>query len=437
MAFLFLCIYTVLVLFRPQDWLLPPAVARLHLLDIAALGSIFFTFVGMQAGRSATGLSRTPHCWLIAGLFGCVVLSHVAHVYFSGMLMAIEEFGKICLIYFLVVANVHRIWQYRVFAGIIVGIAFLMAVHCILQIALGAGFAGTPPLVVHPGSESEIYRAQFFGIFGDPNDTSLFLVAALPLSLFVLRPLRGSRLLALLYWGALIAGCYCTGSRGGFLALMVMAMVLLMMQFRLRRVFVYCIALFLVALMAAPGRFQLGFLEASASGRVEYWGTANAVFKSSPVFGVGYRMITDYLPQDRATHSSFVQAYADLGLLGYAFWFSLLAMSVLGCWRVAQLVPESSAEEELVFIAKLMVPSLVGFFAASYFLSRSYTLPLYLMLGLAAAIYRRAGEAVGFRTLNWRCWASLERIWVYPVISLASICLIYLNIVLYNLTAGR
>ncbi len=81
--------------------------------------------------------------------------------------------------------------------------------------------------------------------------------------------------------------------------------------------------------------------------------------KSRPIFGVGYDMFMDALPQ--TAHNSYVLAAAELGIVGLFCWIGLLYCSFKGL-SVIQL-----REPRYYNYALGLQSSMVGFCAAAFF----------------------------------------------------------------------
>jgi hypothetical protein len=58
-----------------------------------------------------------------------------------------------------------------------------------------------------------------------------------------------------------------------------------------------------------------------------------------------------------------------LGLAGYSFFFGLLALSFIGCWKIGDMIPENKTEESLRYFGNCMVPALAGMYASAYFIT--------------------------------------------------------------------
>jgi hypothetical protein len=248
-----------------------------------------------------------------------------------------------------------------------------------------------------PDSEFRVIKG---GLFGDPNDLALTLIAILPFTIALRR--RGALVRnALLVWlpvAVILYGIYLTRSRGGVLAL---ACVLgLLVRHRLGNS--VSLATAGVALLALLGAGFVGSrsmsMDQSAEGRVEMWSAGLACLKESPLWGVGFsnfEMVTA-----KAAHSAFVQSFAELGFLGYLLWLGLILLTLDDLRRI-----HASANEEdsdLRKWAHTVQVALIGFMAGAVFLSRAYDVQLFVLIGLGTAVAvvaRRRGYLVRSRSV--------------------------------------
>ena len=99
-------------------------------------------------------------------------------------------------------------------------------------------------------------------------------------------------------------------------------------------------------------------------------------------------MFGEITDKARASHNAYVSCYTELGLFGYWFWFNLLTLGVIGCYRtrVAFRRPRNGAQIYLKRLAGLSIASLAGFAASAYFLSRAYVFPFFFLFGLLNSI---------------------------------------------------
>jgi O-antigen ligase len=215
-----------------------------------------------------------------------------------------------------------------------------------------------------------------------------------------------------LFWLAvsavLVYGIYLTDSRGTLLALLVLLGIYI---WRKRGIIVAGMlgAAALGGLMMLPSRLQdVDVSEESAFGRVDSWYEGLQMFMSNPVFGVGPGNYSDY--NTLTAHNSFMLVLAETGYLGFTVW---LAFVCYGFWMM--LVVMRSSDDDLVEhegeegaaemiedwhddrrIAFTLLLSLCGFFAAAFFLSRSYVVTLYLLMALVVAHYYGMQQRYGF-----------------------------------------
>jgi O-antigen ligase len=202
----------------------------------------------------------------------------------------------------------------------------------------------------------------------------------------------------------------------------------------------------LMGLMLMPSRMQeLDVDESSAFGRVDAWYEGLHMFMSHPLFGVGAGNFTDY--NELTAHNSLVLVLAETGFFGYILW---LAFVGYGFWMMLTILrfrsrpvagatrstgsPSANTNEPAMAnsliktdapatsdepakeddwqqersLALTLLLSLCGMFAAAFFLSRSYTVLLYLLAAVVVGHYlgarRRFPGLPTFSLINdgWR-----------------------------------
>lgn len=434
MTFFFISLFVVLVFWRPQDWLVPWLFGW-PLLDVIFVIALATFIIEVQYGRLK--LPRNiPHFYLLAGLFVAAVMSHVANTYFQGMMDTIPEVFNICFFTVIFICVLDTPGKLRGITWMIVAMSCLMAVHALMQVRLGQGFAGQEPLFV-PGTETKMpyVRAWFFGIFADPNDMAQMLATSIPLAFAM--PRRRSLLGLLLSCGItylLVLAILATGSRGGLVALAGGAAVMIALILPARWLPSALIVIIVAALFLCP--FSGNVLDAAARDRVVFWGQANYIFRDNPVFGIGHNMFW-MVANSRAAHNSFVLCYTELGVFGYYFWFSLLVMSFVGAWRVKAMLRGYTGADEawLRRFVGLCLAALMGYSASGYFLSRTFMYPLFFLFGIMAA-----STAVALRCLpadhppvfNFRKDLAV----IAPLATLVSIAYVYISILFLNKAFG-
>ena len=255
MAYATLIVYVLVLYIRPQEWV--PGMQNWSVMTPVVGLAMLATLV--ELAKNQWRFKDAPQNWLVLGFFVAVVVSNMFSFampfYRKGTVLALTEFWKIVVLYFLISINLTTPKRIRGFmVAIIIGCLF-MAVHGILQIHTGAGFGGQEP--IRNWIENST-RIQAFGFFEDPNDLALALVVALP---FVISGIHrpgvsaAERLLCLAVAGVLGYAIFLTDSRGGWLALAVMLMSYVLLNVRLKKSAVVLGILLMAALMTlAPGR---------------------------------------------------------------------------------------------------------------------------------------------------------------------------------------
>ena len=207
-------------------------------------------------------------------------------------------------------------------------------------------------------------------------------------------------------------------------------------------------AIFIFGMLALDFTGGRGISAADGADRLEAWANGLEMFKSAPLFGIGFNAFTDLY--EITAHNSFVLCLAELGLLGSTLWLALLVTTTTGLNRILGRAKEKQRQAdswdccdlfEASYISRagalatdpapsrgtialnytyarealpamhcgsataspsqeseaahaptvpqhwvvVMRLALVSFMTTAWFLSRSYTTTMYLVLGLATA----------------------------------------------------
>jgi putative inorganic carbon (HCO3(-)) transporter len=432
-AYLLTLLYIALALLSPKD-LIPSLVEYRLELVVAALALVVSSF-RLLDGK----LLRTPQTYLLSGLCVAVVLSLAIGAHWpGGGVYALQRFLPAIVVFFLVVLNCQSIRKLQ-------GLVWLIAFIAVLYIAQGArayyageqsidnvckpvygnvpkttkltNVLGTPevcnPLLdVIPLSDGAFaFRMQGLGFLKDPNEFAQLLVLIVPLLWAGWKAHRLCRniLLVLIPSALLIWGVYLTHSRGAIIAVSV----ILMLAVKNRAGWAATaiaggLAFALMLALNFSGGREISMQ--AGSNRFMLWGDGLALFKSSPLFGVGFENFAN-ANQGQTAHNSFVVCLAELGLFGYAFWVALLvctfselkALSRFSLLRRTNGLPGhdddveafGSQSRDFSRWAEAIQLSIAAFLAAAFFLSRAYALTLYLILGMAVAVIWIASDKTG------------------------------------------
>ena len=369
MAFISLLLYIICIYLRPQEWI--PAVYGWPLVDWTAILTIIFLFLGAPKEKKLK--IKTPQNILLLGFLITIVLSHLAHFYMMGAFNAFVDFGKIVIMFFLLVNVLNSEKRIKIIIWFIILLTLVMAIQGIYQFNNGVGWANQPL----SGGE----RITWIGIFNDPNDLALAFVTAIGFLLAFIfgRTTFFIKIISIPLGGVLMYALYLTNSRGGYLAFAATAAFYFLM--RLKNKFFAIVArgaLVCAVIILGPSRLSnISVQDASAHGRIEAWHEGIQMLKSVPLFGVGYGMFTDY--HHLTAHNSYILVAAEEGLFGLFIWIAL----IYACFKGLNIL--TNKNNELKPYALGVEASLIGFLCASYFLSRSYVAPLYILLAIASA----------------------------------------------------
>jgi O-antigen ligase len=268
---------------------------------------------------------------------------------------------------------------------------------------------------IHPGADGRLPSAIYY----DANDLAMVLVCTLPFVVYLLRPgtARLLQLLALPAFALIALTIVRTGSRGGFIALVVVLGYLLIAFGAIPKTRRAGALVAMVVLLASFGGSQYWDRMATllkpsedynwsgngGTGRVEIWKRGIGYMMDRPVLGVGASAfyvaegtISDLAKlQARghglkwsAPHNSFVQIGAELGVFGLVAFVGLLWSAHAEARRRA---PGADARSRAV--GQVLSASVLGFTVAGFFLSQAYSAYLYSLLALVIASARLSPAA--------------------------------------------
>ena len=385
-AFAFLLLATGALLLRPAD--IVPALAGAPLYELCMLGCLAASLPRMLCwcGRGCPWPGATVTLALL--LVPAVILSHLARLDTWDARLGGFEAAKVSLLFLLAVTLLDSAGRLRTallaMTASVLGMSLLaiMSYHGVLSI-------GALTSVVQHGLDGEpaIRRLVGTGVFNDPNDFALMLVVCLCVSGYTVThagPWRWAAPVAFLIFAyALVL----THSRGGMMSAVAAAGALVVGRLGWRGGIPVLAAIGGVLLIPAWGRqttLNLDDPEDTFQARLELWSASLDAFRGSPFFGIGQGKLTDAIGQ--VTHNSFLHAFAEMGFFGGAVFLGVFFAVVLGLWRVRP------ADPDLGTMRPFILAMVVGYGAGLLALSRCYTAPTQLLLGLGTA----------FLLLGWR-----------------------------------
>lgn len=247
------------------------------------------------------------------------------------------------------------------------------------------------------------------GMMLDNNDLCLGLTMGLPFMFFLRRiaEQRWLRRFLVIAFGLTCVAVVCTLSRGGFLT---MVLVCLLIFNKLKRsilpwVFVTLAAGIVPFVLPDDFKERLDTLkdptaEGSAAGRLYAWKVGMKMVAAHPFFGVGFEgFVSNFRRYDpltvrrkdgvksvRVAHNTYVQVWAELGTPALVCFLGMLISSLLWLRRVRKDVERRGGPRWLIDFANMLEISLLAFMFGANFLNRAHFDLMYQLVALTACL---------------------------------------------------
>lgn len=413
----------VLAYFSPAE--VVPSLSPYHVQQIIILPALLASAISLNMRR---GSLPAPQSLLIVGFWFAAVISVLSKFWLRAAANTFITCGLLVCIYFLVYFNAFSLARIHVLGTVVVICALIMAVQGIL--AYHTGYMEEKLLNIRIHDTFVIDRRICgVGFLHDPNDFAQFLLVGLTFLGFFWKKdnVAGNFILLCVPAAVLIYATYLTFSRGAIFG--VAAIIFVAVYRRIGKVpsaFVAGILFFFMLAMNFGGGREISMQEGSAAGRIVAWGSGIAQLKKFPLFGAGFEQFTEY--NDLTAHNSFVLCFAELGLFGYFFWLGLILITGWGLESLARLPRKTAADAEFGRYLTTVRASLYSFLVTAWFLSRTYTVTLYILLALGAVLIGMRREAYPWLSMPTRRWVP-----VTLAVQVASLLLIYAMVRLRSL----
>jgi hypothetical protein len=413
---LFLLASGVLLL-RPADSIPALRDVPIYFLIVSACLCLSPARLFRQLGPESQARSMTQ---LIFGFWLCILLSQLARGSLWDVRTGGLEFFKVFIYYLLIISWVDSPARFRQFL-------LCLCVCSLAQTIMGLleydGWINLSTLrsieeADHNGVSGVaviVRRLCGIGIFDDPNDLCLLLVAttALCVGFIGYRKVGVLRFGWFLPLGFTIYTIALTRSRSGLLSLLGSIATLLAARYGRGRALLTGALLFPMMFVIFAGRqthVDLSNPDDTFQTRLDSWSDSLTLFKSSPVFGVGQNQQVEL--SGHVAHNSFIQTFAEVGFVGGACFLGAFMMAI----RAVRRTHIRGADPEMARLQPIVLAILVGYAVGLLALSRDYEVTTYLILGLAAAYINLTPR---FRPLRLNS-AFLQRLVVASVLFVAS-----------------
>ena len=414
-AFTWTLVFTAVLFLRPQD-IFPP-LGALHLAEVSALAGLTSLFMARLARRQPI-TRMTPEFAGVLG-FGAVLLMTAPFSIWPGG--AIETFqdmyAKVILVYLLAVNVLMSPKRLERLTWLLVLTLGYFGFRAVFDYARGVNLVARGTRV----------SGSVGGILQNPNDLALNMVVFLPFAAFFAMEATSTikRLIAAACAAGMLGAVVASGSRGGFLGLALMLLVLTVLAARKRPGFVIVgVLVALCALPLVPANYWRRIASItdeskddveSSQARRRLIGESADAFMTYPLTGVGAGMFKNWNPPARQqtwqeTHNVWLQVGAELGVFGLAAFLFLVVRAFYSVFQTRRLLrrfrPASSRirtsrvrkpapdpagalsprESDLLnWHSAAMAASLAGFMVCALFASVAYNWTFYYLLALAAA----------------------------------------------------
>lgn len=404
MGFVFTIVYIALAYLSPAFWF--PQLGQYRVQLWMAILAIVSSVPALPKSR----LLRHPETFLIGGLIIAACASQIANGWLGGAILAFENIVPHLVVFYLLAVNCRTIRRFKIVVLVLAVVSVISVMAGARAVASGESQSAFVLFQMNEAGQS-LSRIRGLGFVNDPNDLAQLLVMTIALLGVIIR--RKHRLTNLLVvWvpiAVLAYGIYLTHSRGAVIGLAVVAF------FSFRGRFSPAVSA-TIAVALAAGLMAFGFsggrsISADAGAdRMAAWGAGLQFFKTHPFFGIGYGRFADNY--EITAHNSFVLCLAELGLFGYLFWITVLTNTFFNLdWlskadnqskpvaiddgdahEHSELMDPSpnsrgASSSEVARFARILRTAMIGFLVTAWFLSRAYTMGLFLLVGLTAALY--------------------------------------------------
>lgn len=403
LAFLALLAFAFVLFVRPQDTL--PFLQPIPVGDVTAVAAVLALLVG-RLSRNESLLRIPPELVAVLALAGVMLATAPFSLWPGGAVSVFTDlYSKVILIFALMVNLITTRERFERFAGIVVLGTSYIAVRAVIDYVRGVNLV-----------EGNRVAGAVGGLFGNPNDMALNMVAFLPLAVAIALGRRHQllRLVALIGVPAVVLAIIFSKSRGGTVGLLAMLLVLLYQLRRIRpRVAVLVVAAGLLSVPMLPSSFTDRMASiynpeedptGSREARKRLLREGYEAFLQHPIFGLGAGQFPNYKPEEREeawreTHNAVLQVAAELGIGGLIIFLAIIASGFLAVVGTASAVrqrrrirriraPDAFAgrREPLQLFSAALVASLAGWFVAALFASVAYYWTFYIVLGLAVSL---------------------------------------------------
>jgi O-antigen ligase len=394
LTFACLFFFSVVLYLRPYE--LIPALSSFKTMafyiGIVTLAVFFVSQLSIEGNLTAR--PREVNMVLLVGL--AALLSIPFAVDPSEAWGAFVDLAIKTILIFIVLVNVLRTeLRVKLLFWLVLGVSIYLSINVIKDYQAGVFKIGMAE------TNTQRVAGVIKGLFDNSNDLALHLVTIIPISI-ALALEKKSLLRKIVFFGIallLVSAVIITFSRGGFLGLI--AVTLVMVRKFARRSKTTALAALVLGiiffLVVAPGSYsgRLATIFDSASDITGSSSQRTQVLKRSilvalryPLFGVGLGNFHHKSFQELGTHNAYTQVAAETGIAAMIAYIIFLAHPLRKLRMIERELFERNENSRFYYLAIGLQASLVGYMVASFFAAVAYQWYVYYLVAYAIALRR-------------------------------------------------
>ncbi|MBL8521423.1 MAG: O-antigen ligase family protein [Betaproteobacteria bacterium] len=377
MGMVMVFLYVAALYVRPQDW--APGLVGLPtafiILPLALL-------CGMVNRLREPEHFRAPQTYLLAIYLAIIFVSTLLSAGIGTAWAETDLFARRIVVFYIVIWILITPVRVEATIWMVLLMSLFLSYQAYLQATTGTSWGGLTPF---PGYE--VVRVRWYGDWDGPNVLALLFVISLAFAIeYVFGPHAFVvRAASLGLAGFMMMAVFYTNSRGAVLAIACMVLFYFRERFKSKFAIILAVSAVLAVLLLGPSRMsEVNSSEASARERTWLWEQGLNLLKANPVFGIGRDQFWKSVDLKLIAHNNFVQNFAEMGLVGFFCFMSILWFSFKGNQMLAEqrypLPPRIRA------LGRMMTTALVGYCATTFFVVMELDL-FFFVLGLCAATH--------------------------------------------------
>lgn len=384
-TFIFIAIFSFLLFYRPFEMF--PQLSSLSsiVLPVAFLTVLSFIFSQINSNGPFFDFTVETKCVFFMTLIGVLLLPITVNKEFA--LNGLRDgLGKVSIIFFILTIVISTIKRVLFFQWLLFGAAVILIVQLLDLYRQGVFL-------------TENYRITTgYGMIGNPNEASIFLLIVLPITLTLIF-LKKSILIKAALSVSILAGLACvflTQSRGGFLGLVTVTLILIWKLGKKGRIKISLISLvfFSGILFLAPSDYSTRIIAIFDSSKDRYGssGERSELLKRSLIvsarnpWGVGLANSGTFGVRNLETHNAYTQVSSELGIAGLIAFIIFLYYPLRELNRVEKETFNNNDKRWYYYQSVGLQAGIGGFVVTCFFASVAYQWYIFYPVALAIAV---------------------------------------------------